>query len=299
MKKSIKLLLFAGLILSFILPLYVSSQQQPQPAQKQQPAPITVHQVKDGIYEVKGGSGANAGFFIGEKEVLVIDAKMSEESAKQMIAEIKKLTPQPVKYIILTHSDGDHVNGLVGFPQDVIVVSHSQSRKHMDEAFKEPNQRLYLPSLTFTEKMKIYSGSKVVKLLHFVPAHTDGDVVVYFPEEKVAFLGDLIFLGRDPLIHRHKNGSFLGAIKTLKSVLELDVETFVHGHGDIVGRAEVEGYIKSLEEKQAKIKALIEEGKTLEEIKKIYNIEDRPAQPGRPRFLSFVEVVYLELTEKK
>ncbi len=301
MKKSIKLLLFAGLILSFILPLHVDSQQQQQqqPAQKQQPAPITVHQVKGDIYEVKGGSGANAGFFIGEKEVLVIDAKMSEESAKQMIAEIKKLTPKPVKYVILTHSDGDHVNGLVGFSQDVTVVSHSQSRKHMDEAFKEPNQRLFLPSLTFTDKMKIYSGNKVVKLLHFVPAHTDGDVVVFFPEEKVAFMGDLIFLGRDPLIHRHKNGSFSGAIKTLKSVLELNVETFAHGHGDIVGRADIEGYIKSLEEKQAKIKALVAEGKTLEEIKKIYNIEDRPAQPGRPRFMSVVEVIYLELTEKK
>jgi len=299
MKKSFKIFLFVAVFL-ILSSFFAVAQQKTQPPQsRQEPAAIKANQVKGNIYEVKGGRGANTGFFIGEKEVVVIDAKMSEESAKQMLAEIKKLTPTPVKYVIITHSDGDHVNGLVGFPQDVIVIAHHRTRKDMDEAFKDPKQRLYLPNLTFSEKLKLYSGNKVIKLLYFGPAHTSGDIVVFFPEEKVAFLGDLLFLGRDPLVHRHKNGSSFGLIKTLKSILKLDADTFIHGHGDIASRTEVEGVIKALEEKQAKIKALIKEGKSLEEIKKVYKVEDRPARPGRRRWLSLVEIIYLELTEKK
>ena len=299
MKNVLKLFLFTGFILLLALYSTLADQQRQPPQYRQEPAPVTIHQVKGSIYEVKGGSGANCGFFIGEKEVLVIDAKMNEESAKAMIAEIKKLTPHPLKYVVITHSDGDHVNGLIGFPEDITVVAHHQTRKDMDQAFQDPGQRAYLPQLTFSKKLKLYLGSKGIKLFHFGPAHTSGDVVVYFPEEKVAFLGDLLFLGRDPLVHRHKNGSSFGLVKTLKKVLELEAETFVHGHGDIASRSEVEGVIKSLEDKQAKIKALIEEEKSLDEIKKAFGVEDRPVQPGRRRWLSLVEVIYLELTEKK
>lgn len=267
--------------------------------QAQTTPPLTVQQVKGNIYEVKGGSGANTGFFIGEKEVLVIDAKMSIESMKQTIEEIKKLTPNPITYAVLTHSDGDHVNGLIALPETVKIIAHSQARKDLDEAFKEPVQRAYLPQLTFSEKLNFYSGKKVINFIHFGPAHTSGDVVVYFPEEKVAFLGDLLFIGRDPLVHRHKNGNSFGLVKNLKGVLELEADTFIHGHGDIASRSDVEGLIKSLEEKQEKIKSLIKDGKSLDEIKKIFNVEDRPTQPGAGRFISLVETIYLELTEKK
>jgi len=292
MKNALKLIFLLAFILFFSLSSSITAQQQ-------EPPPVKAAQVKGNIYEVTGGRGANAGFFIGEKEVLVIDAKMTEESAKQMISEIKKLTSSPIKYVILTHSDGDHVNGLVGFPQDVIIVSHHQTAKDMDDAFKDPNLRSYLPNLTFSKKLKLYSGDKTIKLFHFGPAHTSGDVVVYFPDEKVAFIGDLLFLGRDPLIHRHKNGNSFGLVNTLKSILKLDADIFIHGHGDIASPSDLEGVIKSLEEKQEKIKSLIEEGKSLEEIKKVFNVEDRPPSPDRPRRPGLVETIYLELTEKK
>ena len=81
----------------------------------QQPAvPLSVEPLKGGVYWVKGGSGANTGIIVGRKEVALIDAKMTDESARTVLAEVQKLTPKPVKYMVLTHSDGDHVNGLSG-----------------------------------------------------------------------------------------------------------------------------------------------------------------------------------------
>ena len=299
MKKNIKIFLVTAFVLSTFASTCVALSQASSSQPSQQPPPLSVQQVKGNIYEVKGGSGANAGFFIGDKEVLVVDAKMTPESAKEMLAQINRLTSNPIVYVALTHSDGDHVNGLTGFPNSIRIIAHQETRKYMEEAFQEPAQIAFLPQITFSQELDLYSGKEKIRFLYFGPAHTSGDAVIYFPEEKVAFVGDLLFLGRDPLIHRNKNGNSFGVVKNLKAILELDVDTFVHGHGDLAGRSDVEDLIKSIEEKQQKIKSLISEGKSLEEIKSIFKVEERPAQPGKPRWMSLVEVIYLELTEAK
>jgi len=270
--------------------------------QTQQPSPVTVQQVRDGIYMVKGGSGANTGFFIGKNGVLAIDAKMTAESSKQEVEEIGKLTANPIRQMVITHSDGDHVNGLDGFPQAMTIISHAQTKKDMEEAFKEPSLQLlqaYLPSRTFTEPTFLLAlDGESIKLLYFGPGHTSGDIVVFFPAEKVAFIGDLVFIGRDPLIHRQKGGTSFGLVKNLKGILALDADTFIPGHGDIVGKKDIQGLLASIEEKQAKISALVKEGKTLEEIKTAFNIQEAPSPSGRRR-PSLVEVIYLDITEKK
>jgi glyoxylase-like metal-dependent hydrolase (beta-lactamase superfamily II) len=292
--------LFWGFISSSAAQQQTSQQAQPL---KQEIPPLSVQNVRGNIYQLKGGMGANSGFFIGGKEVLVIDAKMTEESAKQIIEEIKKLTSHPIRPIVLTHSDRDHVNGLVGFPQGTMIISHEKTRIHMDKDFQSAQQRAYLPNLTFSDRVRLHLGGAQrdtpIDLLYFGPAHTDGDTVVYFPDEKVAFIGDLIFIGREQLIHRHKNGNSFGLVKVLKTILNLDAEIFVHGHGDLATRKDIQNHIQSVGEKQIRIQALVKEGKDLQEVKKIFNIEDRPGQPGGMRWMSLVEIIYLELTEKK
>jgi len=303
MKRFFAYIIFCLIFLSLISPSSAQQQtsQQTQPLKLEVP-PISVQNVKGNIYQLKGGMGANSGFFIGGKEVLAIDAKMTEDAAKQMISEIKKLTPNPIRYIILTHSDGDHVNGLVGFPKGTNIISHEKTRGHMYKAFQSAKERAYLPNITFSDRLTLYLGGvsrgTCIDLLYFGPAHTDGDAIVYFSDEKVAFIGDTIFIGRDMVIHRHKNGSSFGLVKVLKD-LNLDAKIFVHGHGDLATKSDIQNIIQSVEEKQIRIQTLLKEGRTLEEVKKTFNIEDRPVQPeGIPR-MSLVEVIYLELTEKR
>src|SRR5579863_5347872 len=83
---------------------------------QQQPPPLSVKQLKSDVYWTQGGAGGNTGIIVGKDGVIVIDAKTTPASAKEMLAEIKKITPKPVTTVILTHSDGDHVNGLAAFP---------------------------------------------------------------------------------------------------------------------------------------------------------------------------------------
>jgi glyoxylase-like metal-dependent hydrolase (beta-lactamase superfamily II) len=173
----------------------------------------------------------------------------------------------------------------------------------MDTAFQSAQERAYLPNITFSDRLSLYLGAVLrgtrIDLIYFGPGHTDGDAIVYFPDEKVAFVGDVIFIGRDMLIHRHKNGNSFGLVKVLKAIVNLDAEIFVHGHGDLATKKDIRNLIQSVEEKQIRIQALVKEGKTLEEVKKIFSIEDRPVQPGGMRWMSFVEIIYLELTEKR
>jgi glyoxylase-like metal-dependent hydrolase (beta-lactamase superfamily II) len=122
----------------------------------------------------------------------------------------------------------------------------------------------------------LYLGTKKVELWHFGIGHTTGDIVVYFPAEKTAFLGDQIFLARAQLIHSHKGGNSFEHVKTLSSMLEtIEAEQFCSGHSDITDRAGIKRHIEQMKERQAKVKALTERGKSLEEVQQEFDQSQR------------------------
>jgi cyclase len=273
--------------------------QQPSQPPRNRPAsePAVTKHVRGNLYQVSGGVG-NTFFYVGSDEVLVIDAKISAEAARQMLAEIKKVSEKPVRRVVLTHSDGDHVNGLAGFPPHLTIISHANARQDMVQANVAATTKLPLPNETFSKDLTLFLGDTEVRLLYFGPAHTNGDVVVYIPSEKAAVVGDLVFIGRDPLIHANKHGSSFGLVAVLKSLLQLDAEVFLSGHADGVDKKAIEALIGQIETKQAKVKALVKEGKTLAEVKAAL-AGDQPSTPGGSRWPSLVEIIYQELTEKK
>ncbi len=257
-------------------------------AAQRPPAPLTVSQAAPGVYWVEGGSGANTGILIGSSEVVVIDAKMTGESARAVLAEIAKLTPQKVTRVVLTHSDGDHVNGLPDYPAKVRVVAHANAAKDMKEAGVA---RAVDETVAGSRPLEL-AGLRV-ELLYFGPAHTDGDLVVWLPDRKVAFVGDLIFIGRDPLIHLHKRGTSLGVVGTLKKLLELDADTYISGHAPPAGKAEIRTLLASIEEKQARVKKLIAEGRSLDEVKAVFGVAgEAQRRPG------LIEVIYRDLSPR-
>lgn len=290
--------LIAAVCLSIGIAGILGAGQQPP-----QPQPVAAQHIKGGIYFLKGGSGANGGFFVGAKGVVVIDAKMTAEATQQSVAEIAKITPLPLTHILITHSDLDHVNGLGGYPPGLAIIAHEQTKKDMEDAFQKDEKLkpllAYLPTRTFTDGFDLKGLGEEIRLTHFGPAHTSGDAVVHFPVEKVAFIGDLAFVGRDPLVHKQKNGSFAGLVKTLKSLVALDADVYIAGHNDPLSKSDLETLRKGLEEKAAKVKEMIAAGKSLDEIKTAFGIAAAAgAQTGR-RFPNIVEIIYQELTEKK
>jgi cyclase len=275
-------------------------------AQAPPAAPFVVHQLKPNVYWIEGGGG-NSGVIVGDKGVIVVDAKTTAPGGKELLDDIGKITPKPVTTVILTHSDGDHVNGLVSFPAGITIIAHENNKKEQEAALAAGGRgappKDHLPTQVVSknkENLKI-DGVKL-EVLHWVPAHTSGDLVVYLPSEKIVFTGDIIATQRpDPLIHLEKNGSSEGWITTTKGIVALNADTFVPGHGDVQTKADIQKRLANTEAKRAKIKEMVAQGKSLDEIKAAVDPPPPASAPGGgrgPNFASFTEVVYKELTKK-
>jgi len=274
-------------------------------AQAPAPAPLMTHQLKPNVYWVEGGGG-NSGVIIGDKGVIVVDAKTTPAGGKELLDNIAKITPKPVTTVILTHSDGDHVNGLASFPAGITIIAHENNKAEQQKALAAGGRGAppadHLPTQVISKnKENLKINGVQFQLLHWAPAHTSGDLVVYLPDEKIVFTGDIIATQLpDPLIHLEKNGSSEGWISTTKGIVALNADQFVPGHGDVQMKADIQKRLASAEAKRAKIKELVAQGKSLDDIKK--EVGDAPPAQGRggrgPAFASFTEVVYRELTKK-
>jgi cyclase len=292
-----RLFVLAVCIGLLILSSLDAQQQNQAPAGRPQPEPVVAKQLHGDLHRVSGGTG-NSFFYVGPDEVLLIDAKISGDAAKAMLAEIRKITDKPIRRVVLTHSDGDHVNGLVSLTQPLTIISHANCRQDIARANTSSATKLPLPNEVFSKEMTLFVGNTEFRLMYFGPAHTDGDVVIYIPSEKTVIVGDLVFIGRDPLIHRNKNGSSFGLVSVLKAIAQLDADVVLSGHADGVDKKAIETLITEIEQKQAKVKALVDEGKTLAEVKEAFAAAGQPVAPGG-RWPSLVDVIYQELTAKK
>src|SRR5581483_10639986 len=158
--------------------------------------PLMTHQLKPDVYWVEGGGG-NSGVIIGGQGVIVVDAKTTPAGGKELLDDIAKITPKPVTTVILTHSDGDHVNGLASFPAGVRIIAHENNKKEQQQALAAGGRNTppadRLPTQTVSKNRETLKIDGVgVELLHWVPAHTSGDLVVYLPSQKIVFTGDII-----------------------------------------------------------------------------------------------------------
>ncbi|MDP8990790.1 MAG: MBL fold metallo-hydrolase [Acidobacteriota bacterium] len=277
-------------------------------AQAPAPAPFVVHQLTPNVYWVEGGGG-NSGVIVGDKGVIVIDAKNTLADGKELLDQIAKITPKPVTTVILTHSDGDHVNGLAAFPAGLTIIAQENNKKEQEAALSAggrgapPANRLPTQLISKNKENLKIDGVKL-EVFHWAPAHTSGDLVVYLPSQKIVFTGDIITLQiPDPLIHLAKNGSSEGWITTVKGIVGLNFKRAVAGHTFVQSKADIQKRLDYTEAKRAKIKDLVAQGKSLDEIKTA--VGDPPPGQGRgpggrggPPFPTFTEVVYQELTKK-
>jgi glyoxylase-like metal-dependent hydrolase (beta-lactamase superfamily II) len=266
-----------------------------------QATPIRVNPLTGGVYWIEGGVGSNAGVVIGKDGVIVIDAKQTPESGKAVLAEVRKLTPKPVTHVILTHSNLDHVDGLAGFPKGLTIIAQENCKKEMEHPRSNPQNidlHDYLPTKTVNKKESLKIDGARFELLHFAPAHTSGDLIIYLPDQRIAFTGDITVTRLPyPLIHLEDNGSSEGWLESMKGIIALNADTFVPGHGGVQTKAELQKRLADTAARREKIKELVAQGKSLDEIKGLLGEPVRPAAGGGQGFASFTEVVYKELSK--
>ncbi len=211
---------------------------------------ITVQETIPGVYVCYGpGTLSNSVVFVGRKSVLVADTMMTVGLARQVREAVRRVTDLPIRYVLNTHGDPDHVFGNQEFAGDAVLISHRQTRDQLAGAGDEPIRqamerrpqlradlaqvRIILPEVVFDDRLEIDLGGLVLECIYVGPAHTPGDVVIWARDQRLLFSADVVFNGLFPVMRNaHVNG-WLGALDRLEG---LSPETVVPGHGRAGGR---------------------------------------------------------------
>jgi cyclase len=264
----------------------------------QQPAtPFVTHQLKPNVYWIEGGGG-NSTVIVGAFGVVVVDAKTTNAGGQELLDDIAKITPKPVTTVILTHSDGDHVNGLAAFPTGVKVIAQENNKKEQETALAAGGRGAppadHQPTQVITkEKETLTIEGEKFELYHWAPAHTSGDLIVYLPAKKIVATGDIIATNNPyPRIHDEKHGSTEGWIATAKGIASLDSDTFIPGHGNIQTKADIQKRITDAEARRTQVKELVAQDKSLDEVKAAIGDNDKL------NYKSWTQVCYEELTKQ-
>ena len=187
---------------------------------------------------------SNAGFVVTSAGVVVIDALGSPALAERLVAEIKKITPQKITHVVLTHYHADHVYGLQVFEQlGARIIAHQagreylyadtarlrleQSRKDLAPWIDEQTQ-LAAATEWIDARRELTVGDTRLVIQPVGPAHTPEDLAVYLPDKKVLYAGDLVFRSRIPFVGQADSRNW---IKSLDKLLAFDAAVVVPGHG--------------------------------------------------------------------
>ncbi len=236
-----------------------------------QAAKLNLVKVKDDLYVIHNDFvPGNSTALLTDEGVVLVDDKF-EVDFNNIVAELKKVTDKPVRYVINTHHHGDHSGGNAKMQQmNVQVVASEQARQNMVDG-KLPG----LPTMAFERHAHVYLGGKNVELYHFGRAHTNGDVVVYFPAQRTLAAGDMFTFGDSTpqLIDYAGGGSAKEWTSTLDSVLQLDFDTVVPGHGAVTTKQELRKFRDSTLTFRNRVHDMIVQKKTRDEIAKTLQSE--------------------------
>lgn len=279
--------------------------------------------VTEGVYVMQHPQGSsNSSFVITTDGVVVFDTDI--RTADQTLAAIRKLTDKKVRYLISSHSAGDHATGGWYFRDDrpVYIASRNQARDLFMQEAQEFTERsrsndprmaaykgkeLIRPDIGFDDHLTLYLGGLTFQITAEGYGHTSGDLTVYIPQRRVMLMGDLL----NNEIHPGQGESggvyfsqVQGWIDILDNVMrrQLPVDTYVPGHGPVhLARG-----VKDLEEQKryfvvmrAEVAKLIQTGKSLEQIQKDFVLPQEFAHYRRPeRLKNFLKLFHNQLLER-
>jgi glyoxylase-like metal-dependent hydrolase (beta-lactamase superfamily II) len=273
--------------------------------------------VKGNIHMI-AGAGGNIAVSVGEDGILLVDAG-SEPTSEQVLAAIRRLSSHPIRYILTTSLDQDHIGGNVRLAKAGASLGASRALEGA-EIIGHENVLLRLskppapgatampygawPTATyFTDEKDFSFNDEAVVLMHQPAAHTDGDTMVQFRSSDVIVTGDVMSMTSFPTIDTANGGSIQGIINALNHVLKLAVPkrvqeggtAIIPGHGRLCEEHEVLEYRDMVVIVRDRVKDLVGKGNSLEQVLAAQPTLDYDARYGAASGRAFVEAIYREL----
>jgi glyoxylase-like metal-dependent hydrolase (beta-lactamase superfamily II) len=231
---------------------------------------IKTTEAAPGVYMLNGANGfsSNMGLLVGEDKVVLIDDGMAPITA-DLVATVAELSDSSIDFIVNTHVHGDHVGSNATLADDgALIFAHKNIRKRLLEDASSAGGEGGLPVVTFADGVNFHVAGQDVHVRHVARAHTDGDALVHLHGSNVIVAGDLMFNYMFPFIDLDSGGSVRGYIDAQRKIIAMaDEDTvIIPGHGELASRADLQASVDMLVDAEAKVEALVLEGKTEEEV---------------------------------
>jgi glyoxylase-like metal-dependent hydrolase (beta-lactamase superfamily II) len=276
--------------------------------------PLKIETVKRDLYLISG-EGGNVAVRVTDDGVVLVD-DMFDRNHADILAQVKRVTDKPLRYVFNTHQHDDHAGGDARMLPVAEVIAHRNARANMvartQPYFEDtPGTPIGLPRVTFSDETSVFLGGKEVRAQYFGRAHTSGDIVVFFPDLKTIHTGDLFLAlraarGNDRsrtrppgvamFVDYAQGGSFLEWTATLDGILTLDFDTVIPGHGPVSTKDDLVTYRADLEAMRDRIAGLIRQGRTRGEMVDIleadygWRAQGCPPAPPTPGCLQYQQV---------
>ncbi len=248
---------------------------------------LTSKELSTGVFAVmpddvlaKDHVGTTGGFVIGKRGVLVIESMLNGDLASQLIGLVRKVTTKPIRFLVNTSYHGDHAYGNYLFPENAVVIQHPSTKRYMEENFEEDRRFMIglmgkgkgiervqarTADVAVPEMLSVDLGDRTVEVRHFGFAQTPGDLVVWAPDAKVLWVGNMI-QAPSPALPWLLEGRHKETIVTLTSVRDFLPEDaiIIPGHGRPMSPAEIEFPLRYLRELDDAVRTAIDKGRSVE-----------------------------------
>ncbi len=245
---------------------------------------VSFTELADGLYAYTAEGDPNSGIVIGDDSVMVLDTQATPIMARKVIEKIRTVTDKPIQYIVVSHYHAVRVLGASAYGAEQIIASQDTYDlivERGDEDFKSELERfprlfngvesipgLTWPTITFKGEMTVWMGKREVRLMQLGRGHSKGDTVIWLPQEKVLFSGDLVEYGATP----YTGDAYLNDWpQTLDRLAALEPVALVPGRGDALTTPQscleaIEGTKSFLHDMFESVKQGRKAGKSLKEV---------------------------------
>lgn len=234
---------------------------------------VRTEKITDRLY-VLFGAGGNIGLSVGDDGAFIVDDQFAPLSEK-ITRAVAAVSSRPLRFVVNTHWHGDHTGGNANFGRaGAVIVAQENVRKRMGSeqvrgnSRTPPSPREALPVITFSRELSLHLNGDSVQVLYVPNAHTDGDALIHYVRSNAIHMGDTFFAGRFPFIDRASGGTVDGIVEAADRALAIarSDTRIIPGHGPISSVDDLREYRRVVALVRDRVKALVQQGKTLTEV---------------------------------